>query len=131
MSLDHVDDPVEADKDLCRRQEDGRELQSRFGARRRPYRSDIADLLGAIAKDPGYARPPKKLASPKPKPQPATLLERIRAAREAPRTVGPDSFPSEADHGELFSRSSRYCAVAAFERLLGRRDGSSASSRAW
>jgi hypothetical protein len=39
-----------------------------------------ADAWYVLA-SPGYARPPRKLASPKPKPSPATLLERIRARR--------------------------------------------------
>lgn len=84
MSLDHVDDPVQADS-KARIYRAAEKVISKFDLDSVPgvalTAGDVAELVGAIAEDPGYARPPKKPASPKPKPSPATLLERIRARR--------------------------------------------------
>ena len=84
MSLDYVDDPIQADS-KARIYDAAEKVIDRFDLDSTPglalTASDVADLVGAIAKDPGYARPPKKPVSPKPKPPPATLLERIRARR--------------------------------------------------
>lgn len=88
MSLDHVDDPVQADS-KARIYAAAEKVIDRFDLDSSPglalTASDVAELVGAIARDPGYARTPKKPVSPKPKPPPATLLERIRERREQRR----------------------------------------------
>ena len=84
MNLSHVDDPVEADS-KARIYAAAEKVVEKFDLDIVPgvalTAADVAELLAAIAKDPGYARPPKKPVLPKPKPDPATLLERIRARR--------------------------------------------------
>jgi hypothetical protein len=81
----HIDDPLQADA-KARIYVAAEKLIEKFQLDSRCVslgKDDVAGLLAAIAKDPGYAEPPKP--RPRPKPHPSTLLERIRARRHARR----------------------------------------------
>jgi hypothetical protein len=82
----HIDDPIQADS-KARIYAAAEKVIDKFALDSDPAvlsAVDVADLVGAIAQDPGYAVPPKPRPS-KSKPRPATFLERIRARREKRR----------------------------------------------
>jgi hypothetical protein len=77
----HIDDPLQADS-KARIYVAAEKLVEKFELDQRKValgKDDVAELLAAIAKDPGYADPVRP--RPKPPPPPSTLRERIRARR--------------------------------------------------
>jgi hypothetical protein len=91
MNLPHIEDPIQADS-KARIYAAAEKVIDRFDLDSTPGVAlavgDVAELVGAIAKDPAYPRPPKKPDLPKPKPPPETRLERIGARRAKRRHDG-------------------------------------------
>lgn len=82
----HIDDPVK-ENSKAQIYAHAEKLIDEFDLDSRPASltaDDVAELVTAIGKDPGYAAPPKP-TPPKDKPHPKTLRERIRERREKRR----------------------------------------------
>jgi hypothetical protein len=86
MNLDHIEDPIQADS-KARIYAAAEKVIDDFDLDSLPSSltaGDVAELVGAIAKDPGYAKPAKPDA-PKPRPDPPTWRERILERRRKRR----------------------------------------------